>query len=56
VKGRVKRLGAGAPTVLTEEEEKEIVVSVQVLQEIGFDLMKELVGTVIRDYLAGLPD
>ena len=56
VKGKVDRVGAGAPTVLTEKEKKEIVVSVQVLQEIGFGLMKELVGMVIRDYLADLPD
>ena len=45
------RIGAGSPTILTENEEKEIVVSVQVLQEIGFGLTKELVGVVVRDYL-----
>jgi len=56
VKGRVKKLGAGAPTVLSEEEEKGIVVSAQVLQEIGFGLTKELVRIVIRGYLADLPD
>jgi len=31
------------------------VVTVQVLQEIGFGLTKELVGIVIRDYLKDQP-
>ena len=43
VKGRVNRVGVGALMVLTKEEKKEIVLSVQVLQEIGFALVKELV-------------
>lgn len=50
-KGRLCKIGAGAPTVLTPGEEKEIVVTLQVLQEIGFGLTKELAGVVIRDYL-----
>ena len=50
VKERVTKIGAGAPTILTKEEEKEIVVSLQVLQEMGFGLTKELVGIIIRDY------
>ena len=41
------KVGAGSPTVLTEKEEKEIVVSVQVLQQIGLGLTKELVGVVV---------
>ena len=49
------QIGAGAPTVLTHAEEKEIVVSLQVLQEIGFGLTKELAGLVIRDYLRDQP-
>ena len=51
----VDRIGAGSPTVLTENEEKEIVVSVQVLQDIGFGLTKELVGVVVRDYSKDQP-
>lgn len=43
-KGRLCKIGAGAPTVLTPGEEKEIVVTLQVLQEIGFGLTKELAG------------
>ena len=39
-----------------KEEEKEIVVSLQVLQEIGFGLTKELAGIVIRDYLKDQPE
>ena len=48
-------IGAGAPTILTKEEEKGIVVSLQVLQEMGFGLTKKLVGIVIRDYLNDQP-
>ena len=51
----ISKVGAGSPTILTENEEKEIVVSVQVLQEIGFGLTKELVGVVVRDYLKDQP-
>ena len=36
-------------------EEKEIVVTLQVLQEIGFGLTKELVGLVVCDYLKDQP-
>ena len=55
IKGSISRIGGGAPTVLTEGEEKEIVVTLQVLQEIGFGFTKELVGVVIRDYLKDQP-
>ena len=55
INGRVSKIGAGAPTVLTEGEEKEIVVTLQVLQEIGFGLTRELVGVVVRDYLNDQP-
>ena len=55
-KGKFHKIGAGAPTVLTAREEKEIVVTLQVLQEIGFGLTKELVAVVIRDYLKDQPD
>ena len=50
--------GAGGPTVLSPWEEKEIVVSLQVLQEMGFPLTRELAAGVIRDYLKdqGIPN
>ena len=53
--GKYSSFGAGAPTILSSAEEKEIVVTVQVLQDIGFGLTKELVGIVIRDYLKYQP-
>ena len=48
-------IGAGAPTILSPAEEKELVTTLQVLQEIGFGLTKELVGVVICDYLKDQP-
>ena len=53
VKGSSSKIGAGAPTILSRTEEKEIVVPLQVLQEMGFRLTKELAG--IKDYLHDQP-
>lgn len=50
-----RRIGAGAPTILSHREEQEIVLSLQVLQEMGFGLTKGLAGVVIRDYLLDQP-
>ena len=50
VKKPLLRIGAGAPTVLTVNEEREIVLSLQALQEIGFGSTRDLVGIVICDY------
>ena len=55
IKERMTKIGAGAPTIPTKEEEKEIVVTLQVLQEMGFGLTKELVGIIISDYLNDQP-
>ena len=55
IRERVTKIGAGAPTILTKDEENEIVITLQVLQEIGFGLTKELVGIIIRDYLNDQP-
>ena len=38
-------------TILTPTEEKETVISLQVLQEMGYPLACELAAGVIRDYL-----
>ena len=38
VQGKVKKVGAGKPAVLTYAEEKEIVYCCQVWQEMGFGL------------------
>ena len=45
------RIGAGHPTILTPEEEKEVVYSCQVLQEMGFGMTREMVGAIVVDYL-----
>ena len=50
--GRCTKIGAGKPTVLTEEEEKSIVRSCQELAQSGFGLDRIMVGRVVRDYLA----
>ena len=49
--GSRDNVGAGRPTVLSALEEKEIVVTLQVLQEMGFPLTREIAAGVIRDYL-----
>ena len=54
-KGKIHKIGAGAPTVLTYSEEKEIAATLQVLQEIGFPLTKELVSVIIYDYMKDQP-
>ena len=41
----------GKPTILTEDEEREIVYCCQVLQELGFGLTKENVTSVVCSYL-----
>ena len=41
----------GAPTVLSHAEESEIVISCQVLAEMGFPLDKAYVSAVVSDYL-----
>ena len=55
MRGSRSKIGAGAPTILSHAEEKEIVVTLQGLQEMGFGLTKELAGTVIKDYLHDQP-
>ena len=51
VHGTRTKVGAGRATVLTPTEEKEIAVTLQVLQEIGFPLTQELAASVVQDYL-----
>ncbi len=45
-------VGADRPTILTPTEEKEIVVTCQVLQELGYGLNREMVGEINSSYLA----
>ena len=49
--GKSGKVGAGRPTVLTPAEEKEIVVTCQVLQELGYGLTREIVTDVIHHFL-----
>lgn len=51
VSGKSKRIHSGAPTILSPEEEKEIVRACQVMQSLAFPITKELVSVVVRDYL-----
>ena len=49
--GKSSKVGAGRPTVLTPAEEREIVISCQVLQELGYGLTREIVTEVIHHFL-----
>ena len=49
--GKSKKVGAGSPTVLTHSEEQDIVLSCITLVDMGYGMSKELVDTVIFDYL-----
>ena len=51
LRGFRQKVGAGRMTILTPRKEKEIVVSLQVLQEMGYPLTCELAAGVIHDYL-----
>ena len=42
VREKTHKIGAGGPTVMTPCEEQEIVVTCQVLAEMGFGLTREL--------------
>ena len=46
------QIGAGQPTVLTHAEEREIVYSCQALQEMGFGTTRDMVGSIVVDYLS----
>ena len=49
--GKACKVGAGRPTVLTAAEEEEIVITCQVLQELGYGLTREIVTRVVHDFL-----
>ena len=53
---RRAKLGAGGPTILTPQGEKEPVVTCQVLQSMGFRVTREIVGMVVQDYLHDHPE
>ena len=45
------KIGTGGQTVLMNTEEREITLSLIALREIGFELTKDLVDIIMRDYL-----
>ena len=49
--GVSKSKSAGHQTVLTYDEEKEIVATCQAMQDLGFGLTREMVVQVVADYL-----
>ena len=51
LQGNSLRRYGGPPTVLTTEEEKEVIRSCLVMQELGFPLTKDFVALALRDYL-----
>ena len=55
LKDSSRKIGAGHPTIFAHMEEKEVVLNLQALQEIGFGLTRELAGVVLHDYLSDQP-
>ena len=51
VSSKHMQIGAGAPTVFSPREEQEIVLTCQVLAEVGFGMTRELVEAVVSDYV-----
>ena len=51
VHGKSTKIGVGGPTVMTPREEQEIVLTCQVLADMGFGLTKELIEVVVLDYI-----
>ena len=49
--GKCGKVGAGRPSVLTPAEEKAIVVTCQVLQELGYGLTRQIVTDVVYHFL-----
>ena len=52
LKHTASKIGAGKPTILTHDEEKEIIYCCQVLQEVGFGLTRDNVASIVAGYLA----
>ena len=50
--GVSRSIGAGKPSVLTRDEEQEIVYCCQVLQELGFAVTKDNVVSIVSQYIA----
>ena len=48
---KYKQVGKGGPTVLTNTEEKQIVLTCMTLGEIGFGITRDLVEVVLFEYI-----
>ena len=46
-----KRIGSGAPTVPQQSDEQQIVLTCQVLADMGFGATRKLLETVVADYI-----
>ncbi len=53
LKGTSTKRYGGPQTILTTSEEKEIVTSCIVMQEMGFPLTRDFVSVCVRDFLRG---
>lgn len=51
LKGKRAAIGAGGANYIITKDEQEIVITCQVLAEIGFGITKEIVETVVADYI-----
>ena len=51
VSGKHTSIGSGGPTTLALKDEQEIVVTCQILAEMGFGLTRQIVERVVRDYV-----
>ena len=51
LKGKSLKRYGGAPTILTPDEEEEVVTACMVLQQLGFPLTKHYVSAALRDFL-----
>ena len=49
--GKSQKRYGGRPTILTNAEENEVVITCQVLQEIGYGLTWEMVEHVVMNYV-----
>ncbi len=51
--GLCKHVRSGAPTVLQLQDEQEIVLTCQVLAEMGFGITRRLVETIVNNITSG---
>lgn len=52
LRGKSTKRYGGPSTVLTHDEEKEIVIACQSLQKFGFPMTTQIVGKIVHDYIS----